>query len=240
MTKRMGTVDPRLRDDPGLRIALAGRILEAAGCASGVGGQISVRDPGGVGFWAAAFEHLDRIDPTRVAHLDDSLQLLEGHVRLAPALRSHALVYRRRPDVDAVIHLHSHHVAVLSCTSELVGMFHVSAVLFDGEQVLHVDDSIRPHTAVVDTLGDAKVAIMKNHGALVVSDSLEHAVVEAITLESCARIHLDARRHGGSEIAPLEVEAGKKNFRPHHLEHTWDAWCGRMLDGWPAPDEEQR
>jgi hypothetical protein len=42
--------DPRLSEDPGLRVAIAGRVLSAAGCASGVGGQISMRDPAGEGF----------------------------------------------------------------------------------------------------------------------------------------------------------------------------------------------
>jgi L-fuculose-phosphate aldolase len=184
----------------------------------------------------SAFEHLDRIDPSTVAHLDPDLRVLDGRVRLPAALRSHSLVYERRPDVHAVIHLHSHHVAVLSATAGIVGMYHVAAVRFAGEQVLHVDDGSRPHTAVVDTLGDARVAIMKNHGALLVSESLEDAVVDAITLESCARIHLDAQLHGASEIAPAEVEAGRQNFVPHHLEHTWQAWLARVLAGWPELD----
>jgi L-fuculose-phosphate aldolase len=220
-------LDPTVLADPRTMVAIAGRILDREGCAPGVGGQISVRDPAGRGFHVAGFELLGRIDPSQVALVDDDLQVLAGTIRLAPALRAHARLYRERPDVGAVVHLHSHHVAVLSSTGTTVGNYHVSSVLFSGEQVVHVDDGSAPHSSVVDTLGDRRVAIMRNHGALVASDSIEHAVVEAVTLETCARLHLDCAAAGGAELHPDEVEAGRRNFRPHHLEHTWQAMLER-------------
>jgi L-fuculose-phosphate aldolase len=213
--------------DPRYQVAIAGRILDREGCAPGVGGQISVRDPAGRGFYVAGFELLGSIDPERVALVDGDLQVLAGAIRLAPALRAHARLYRERADVGAVIHLHSHHVAVVSSTGSTVGNYHVSSVLFAGEQVVHVDDGSAPHSSVVDTLGGRRVAIMRNHGALLASDSIEHAVVEAVTLETCARLHLDCTAAGGSELHPDEVEAGRRNFRPHHLEHTWQAMLER-------------
>ncbi len=198
---------------------------------------MSVRDPGGHGFHAVAFQHLDRVDPTRVAHVSPDLTVLAGAVRLAPALRTHALLYEQRADVHAVVHLHSRHVAALSTTARPVGMYHVSSVLFLDEQVVHEDDGTRPHTAVVETLGPHRVAWMKNHGALLASQSLEQAVVEAITLEECAAIHLMAEAAGGTEIARAELDAGRRNFRPHHLTHTWEACLERTLDEWPELDD---
>jgi L-fuculose-phosphate aldolase len=228
-------VDPAVvAEDLPRRLAVAGRILDDEGCAPGVGGQISARDPLGRGFFAIGFDLLGRVRPEQVALLDDELRLLRGELRLPAAMGTHAAVYRRRPDVHAVVHLHSPNVAALSATGRLLGMHHVSAVLFAGEQVRHVDDGTRPHSAVVDTLGDRRVAIMANHGALLVAASLERAVVEAVTLEFCAGLQLACEAAGGAtEIAPAEVEAGRRNFVPHHLAHTWAALEARALDGRP-------
>ncbi len=229
----MTSIPPTEDLDQRILVALAGRILEREGCAPGVGGQISVRDRRGRGFHVAGFELLGRIDPARVALVDGGLRVQEGEIRLAPALGAHARLYAERPDVHAVLHLHSHHVSVLSSTGSTVGDYHVSAALFSGEQVVHADDGTAPHSSVVDTLGDARVAIVRNHGAIVASDSLEHAVVEAVTLECCARIHLECVAAGGAEMHPAEVEAGRRSFRPHYLEHMWEALAGRALDGEP-------
>lgn len=125
---------------------------------------------------------------------------------LAPALRMHALLYARRPDVNAIVHLHSHHVTVLSSLGTGLGMYGVAAVLFLDEQVLYADDGVKPHVSVVEELGEGRVAWMKNHGALIASQSLEQAVVEAVTLEIAARLHLDCVAHGGTEIVRAEAE----------------------------------
>lgn len=220
-------------DDPRFQLAVAGRILAREGCRSDVGGQISVRADGDAGFHAVGFDHFDRVDPAEVALIGWDLEVLAGSIRLPAALGTHALLYRRRPDVHAIVHLHSHHVAVLSTTRSTVGMFHVASVLFADQQVVHVDDGSAPHSAVVDTLGDRRVAIMANHGALLASDCLEHAVVEAVALEACARVHLDAVAAGGVEIPRAEVEAGVRNFRPHYLSHMWQANYERTRDECP-------
>ena len=192
-----------------------------------------MRDPDGRGFHVAGFELLGRIDPERVALVSEDLDVLAGEIRLAPALTAHARLYRERRDVDAVVHLHSHHIAVLSSTGSVVGDYHVSAALFTGSQVLHTDDGRSPHSAVVDTLGKAKVAIMQNHGALIASGSIQHAVVEAITLESCARIHLECVAAGGRELHADEMAAARRNFRPYYLAHMWEALLDRTRSECP-------
>jgi ribulose-5-phosphate 4-epimerase/fuculose-1-phosphate aldolase len=86
---------------------------------------------------------------------------------------------------------------------------------------------------VAETLGDGRVVLMRNHGALIASQSLPDAVVEAVTLERCARIHLLARAASGREIVPAEVAAGRRNFRPHYLRQMWEANVARVLAAEP-------
>jgi L-fuculose-phosphate aldolase len=220
--------------DPRALVTIGRRILHREGCDSNVGGQVTLRSSDGRGFWATGFDYFDQGGPDDVALLGWELEVVEGDFPLAPAMGAHLAVYQRRPDVQAVVHIHSPHVVALSSTGEAVGHYDITAVCFTGEQAVHEDDGIRPHSSVAESLGDARVVLMRNHGALIASQSLPDAVIEAVTLERCARIHLLAKAAGGREILPAEVEAGRRNFRPHYLRNMWDANLARTLRADPS------
>jgi L-fuculose-phosphate aldolase len=229
-------------DDPRFLVAAAARILSREGCASNVGGQVSVRAEGGAGaFWVFGYEYFDQATPDRVALIDQDLQVIEGRFKLPAAMGTLARIYSERPDVNAIVHLHSHYVTVLSGTGRPVGMYDISAVLFHDDQATYADDGRKPHHSVVDALGDRRVVLIKNHGAIVASESLRRATVEAVTLEESARIHLESESAGASEIAPDEVARGKGAYRLLYLEHMWEAnWerlSGSDPDLWSLLDE---
>ena len=210
------------------RIAAGRRMLYREGCDSNVSGHVSARAPEGDGFWVTGFEYFDETMPANVAKLDFDLRGIIGEHELSPAVNFHSLIYQHRPDVNAIVHLHSRYISVLSSTATAVGMYNVAAVLFHDEQVVYFDDGHKPHTDVVDELGDRRVAIIKNHGAIIASDTIEHAVVEAITLELCARYHLECVAAGGTEILEDEVIGGKAMYRKYFLEQMWRANYRRM------------
>ena len=224
---------PENNDSLPYRVALGAHVLAGEGCASNVGGQLSARDRDGVGFWCIAFEYFDQARPDDVALVDWEFDVRAGRVRLAPALRTHAAIYARRPDVEAIVHLHSHYVTALSSTGGPLGMYGVSAVLFHGEQMFYADDGHKPHSSVAEELGEHRVAWMKNHGAIIASQSLEQAVVEAVTLEACARLHLDCVALGGTELSPAEIDDGRARYRPHFLQHMWEANAARAIERRP-------
>jgi L-fuculose-phosphate aldolase len=217
-------------DDVRFRIAAGRRILYREGCDSNVGGHVSARAEEGDGFWVTGFEYLDQTLPADVAKLDFDLNPLVGAHELSPAVNFHSLIYQRRPDVNAIVHVHSHHVSVLSSIEgQTVGMYNVVSVLFHEEQATYLDDGVKAHTDVVDALGpDKHVVLMKNHGAIVASDSVENAVIEAITLETAARYHLECVAAGGTEILEAEVRGGKAMYRRHYLPQMWRANLARI------------
>ena len=217
-------------DEPEVRfrIAAARRILYREGCDSNVGGHVSARAAGAGTFWVTGFEYFDQTTPQGVALLDTDLRTLLGSLAMSPAVNFHARIYQERPDVGAIVHLHSHYVSVLSSTMQPVGMYNVAAVLFHDEQAVYLDDGLKPHLAVVDALADKRVVLMKNHGAIIASDTLENATIEAITLEACARYHLECVAAGGTEICEAEVLAGKAMYRKHFLPQMWAANLARL------------
>lgn len=218
-------------NDLRFRIAAGRRMLYRHGCDSNVGGHVSGRvadTDGDDTFWVTGFEYLDQTLPDGLARLDLELNAVEGQHELSPAVNFHALIYQLRPDVGAIVHLHSHHISVLSSIEQPVGMYNVAAVLFHEEQVLYADDGRKAHTQVAHDLGDKRVALLKNHGAIVASDTLEHAVIEAMTLEKCAQYHLECVAAGGTEIALDEVIGGKAMYRKHYLGQMWRANYQRL------------
>jgi L-fuculose-phosphate aldolase len=210
------------------RIAAGRRMLYREACDSNVSGHVSARAEENDGFWVTGFEYFDETTPDGIAKLDFDLNVVEGAHAMSPAVNFHALIYRLRPDVEAIVHLHSHYISVLSSLDTTVGMYNVAAVLFLDEQITYFDDGHKPHTQVAHDLGDKRVALMKNHGAIIASDSIEHAVIEAMTLEKCARFHLECVAAGGTEILHDEVVGGKAMYRKHYLQQMWDANYRRL------------
>jgi L-fuculose-phosphate aldolase len=217
--------------DPRFRVAAARRILARGGCESTVAGHVSLRADGDDGFWVSPFEYFDETTPDSVVKSSFDLELLEGSWQPSPAIAFHAALYRGRPDVRSVIHTHSHWVSLFVTKSRPVGMYNVASVLFHDEQVLFEDDGTKPPVEghrLVDALGDRSVILVKNHGAIVVADSLEKATILALVLEQAARYHIEAEAIGGTEFPLPEVVRGKASYHRHYLPQMWEANFRRL------------
>jgi L-fuculose-phosphate aldolase len=218
-------------DDIRFRIAAARRILARNGCESRVAGHVSARADGEDAFWVSPFEYFDETLPDHVVKVSFDQELLEGSWEPSPAIRFHAAIYRARPDVRSVIHTHSHHVSVFVTTGRMIGMYNVVSVLFHDDQALHADDGSGPAVAparIAEHLGDKRVLLIKNHGAIVASQSLERATIEACMLEAAAQYHIEAEAIGGTEFPEAEVVRGREKYHKHFLPLMWDANLRRL------------
>ena len=215
----------------GFRLAAARRIMYRNGCDSTVAGHLSARAEGGEGFVMTPFEYFDETLPSSVSTLDWELNVLGSASETSPASSFHSSIYRRRDDVGAIAHIHSHWVSVLVSTDQFIGMYNVGATLFHEEQAEYVDDGSVPSVdgeRMADQLGDRTVLLMRNHGALIVADTIEHVAVLALMLEQSARYHLDCVAAGGSEIAETEARRVKGQYHKYFLDQMWTANLRRL------------
>jgi L-fuculose-phosphate aldolase len=231
-------------NDPRFKIAASRRILARNGCESAVAGHVSQRVPGEDAFWVSPFEYFDETLPDRVVKVSMDLDLLEGTWEPSPAIRFHAGFYRARPDVNSVIHTHSHAVSVFATTRRTIGMYNVVSVLFHEDQALYEDDGTHPPVdpdLMVEALGNKRVLLIKNHGAIICSQSLEDATIEALSLEVAAQYHLEAERIGGTEFPDVEAKRGHGKYHKYFLPQMWDANLRRLQrsdpDLWAYLDE---
>jgi L-fuculose-phosphate aldolase len=218
-------------NDIRFKIAASRRILARNDCESAVAGHVSARAEGEDAFWVSPFEYFDETLPDRVVKSSFDLQLLEGDWEPSPAIKFHAGIYRARPDVNSVIHTHSHYVSVLATTYQTVGMYNVASVLFFEDQALYEDDGTHPPVdpqLMAEALGARRVLLIKNHGAVIASQSLENATVEALVLEQAARYHIEAKAIGGTEFPDVEARRGREAYHKYFLPNMWEANLRRL------------
>ncbi|MFI9507620.1 aldolase [Nocardia sp. NPDC052566] len=200
------------------KIALTCRILFAAGHDSGLAGQITARAelPGtyytqrlGLGF--------DEITDLNLVHVDEDLNVLDGHGMANPANRFHSWIYRARPDVNCIVHTHPLHVAALSMLETPLAVSQMDTTpLYDDCAFLELWPGVPVGNEEGETisaaLGDKRALLLSHHGQLVACSSVEEACVMALLFERAARLQL------------LAMAAGTVKSLPHDLAseaHDW-------------------
>lgn len=151
-----------------------------------------------------------------VVHLPSGRTIESRH---APSyeLPMHRVIYASRPDVSAIVHTHAPFVTTLSVLRKpLPPVIDEMMVWFGG--TVEVSDYAFTGTEdvgrnVVRALGDRTAAILANHGNVCLAATLDRALHIAITMESCARVYVEALRVGKPVELPAEaVRAGRRLF----------------------------
>ena len=133
--------------------------------------------------------------------------------------------------MNSVIHTHSHYVSIFATTRRMIGMYNVVSVLFHEDQALYEDDGTHPPVdpeLMCAALGDRRVLLIKNHGAIIVSQSLENATIEACMLEVAAEYQMEAEAIGGTEFPDVEARRARVKYHKYFLPQMWDANFRRL------------
>lgn len=112
---------------------------------------------------------------------------------------AHSAIYQKREDINSVAHTHSLYLRALSITETplLPVSFEVMKVSYEPEkigfykEIWHLSD-VYPKACfdVADLLGQNRVVILKAHGAMVASKSIEETTAVAINLEEAAKLQM--------------------------------------------------
>jgi len=128
-------------------------------------------------------------------------------------LPMHLVIYRERPDVQAIVHTHAPFVTTLSVLRRPLPPVIDEMLVYFGGEVAVADYAFTGTEEVghnvVRALGDRSGVILANHGNVCVGRSLAEALHVAVTMEACARVYVQALAIG--EPMPLPesaVEAG--------------------------------
>lgn len=149
----------------------------------------------------------------------------------------HGEIYRRRPDVQAVVHSHSHAIVPLSVVKgvRLRALFHMAGFVGQGAPVFEIRETggeatdllisnRRLGAALAETFDASDIVLMRGHGSTVVGGSLQQVVYRAVYAEINARYQLEATRLG--EVVYLtegESQAAVRNVEAQ-VQRPWDLW----------------
>jgi len=214
-------------------LAAACRILAAEGHESGLAGQVTARGDKKGTWWTLEFGYgFEEASVERMVLVDEDLKPLSGG-RPNPGVRFHIWIYRKRPDVNAIIHTHAPYASALSCTSSSLKTIHMDSAMLHGcahlaewPGVPVADDEGRIISAA---LGKSKTILLANHGLLTTGTYVEEAAYLAVFFERAARMQLRAMAAGGfKEVKPdLAAEAHDFLLQPAIVRGTFAYWSRR-------------
>jgi len=234
-------------------LVAANRILYRQGVVDGFG-HVSVRHPTRPDrFLLSAAKAPGRVTAEDIMELDLEGKPIDGRDRPLYSERFiHSEVYKARSDVNAVIHSHSPTVIPFSVTQVPLRPVHNTASFLAPEVPVFemrkaagmtnnlVTDGARGK-ALVETLGDRPVALLRGHGNVVVGPDLRRTVSRAIYTEVNARMLLQAMMLGGpiTFIDPEEnrlIESGRgTQISGHNVDRTWQMWLEEASRGTGEP-----
>ena len=159
------------------KIALSCNIIAAEGHSETLAGQITVRQDDGTFLTTPLARGFDELSADDIIRIDDQLQVLEGRGVPNPAIRFHLWVYKRRPDVNCIIHTHPPFVSTLSMTGQPLEVAHMDATPFHDDCAFLAEWPGLPiaddEGDIISTaLGNKRSILLVNHGFLAATASV--------------------------------------------------------------------
>jgi L-fuculose-phosphate aldolase len=220
-------------------------------------GQISARRLRSDLYWIrAAARGFDEIADDDFVLVDRQGTKLAGKGAVPPEWPIHSEVYRLRSDVGSIVHTHPPGAVAFSATGRPIRpVSHDGAFFATGVPIFSATTNtiIDTETAklLATQLGDAKGALLKNHGIVTVGGTVRDAVIAALLLERAAQVELQLGSTPNVSGSP-EKDIQDKNefiFGSVAMKTYWDYFCRRseraasgtqLRTGSPAPTEAIR
>lgn len=227
-------------------LVLANRVLAHEGVFDAFG-HISVRNPEN----PETFFISRAISPELVT-IDDMLELdFEGNVVGGnPAYKPfneraiHCAIYAARPDVMCVAHPHPHEIIPFASTDvPLRSIYHQDVTFYEGIPVfkdLPVEcgmliNNLPLARKLAEMLGHRRGILIRNHGVVVVGESIPRAVYSTVSLRDNAKMLLQTLAMGVEVhyLSPDEMETGTVNQFTKGISRTWNLWCTKAKEHYP-------
>jgi ribulose-5-phosphate 4-epimerase/fuculose-1-phosphate aldolase len=227
---------------PQAELALLCRVLFREGYDDHIAGHISFRQPDGnflINPWELAWDELTAAD---IITVDPSGAVVSGEWNVTPAISLHLAIHALRPEVDVILHNHSRFGTLWANRGEAPPIYDQTSAQVDGPIALLSEydgtvDQADQASSAARALGDAKWALLANHGVLVVAADIRQAHLRAITLEwRCRQAwYLDAAGAGTPMPPDIAAQTGAL-IDGNGFPFLWEAMARRELRAEPAID----
>lgn len=231
---------------PQQELALLCRTLHREGYDDYIAGHITVAQPDGsflVNPWELAWDELTAADIIRV---NAEGRVIEGSWNVTPAIGLHLAVHRNRHDLKVAIHNHPRFGSIWSAAGRIPPVYDQTAGQVEGDPVLYDEyagtvDGLSEAEAAAASLGDAKWAILRNHGVFIVAKDIRQAHLRAITLEHRCRLAWQVEALGGGQpVSDPETLKVAQMSDDIGFPFLWEAMARREIRHDPAVLDDDR
>jgi len=154
-------------------------------------GNVSARDPetGYIAIKPSGLRY-EELRPEHMVIVDLDGKRIDGNLKPSSDTSSHLYIYRHRTDVNGIVHTHSPYATAFAALGKPIPVYLTAMAdefggpvpcggfaLIGGEQIGHV---------VVDSIGDSRAVLLKNHGVFTIGPTAEAAVKAAVMVEDIA------------------------------------------------------
>ncbi|MCP1225360.1 L-fuculose-phosphate aldolase [Sebaldella sp. S0638] len=177
-----------------------GKLLVTKGLTTGTGGNISIFDkekkyfaisPSGIDYFETT--------PEDVVIMDLDGKVVEGIRKPSSEWMMHMIFYKKRDDVEAVVHTHSRFASTISCMRWEIPALHYY-VAFAGKTIPCAKYASYGTQELADNafdgMGEGKAALLANHGLITIGRSVKEAFLVAEMSEEMAEYYYRTKSIG--------------------------------------------
>ncbi|HOD28014.1 MAG TPA: class II aldolase/adducin family protein [Syntrophales bacterium] len=177
------------------------------GTLRGTGGNVSVRSGDDAFLITPSSLSYDEMTPEDLCLLDFDLNVRTGTRRPSVEAGLHAAVYRKRPEIRAIVHTHQPFASVFALTNRPVPALFDEVAFKLGEQVEVIPYALSGSPELAANVAarmdnHAHAYIIQNHGALLLGADLAEAWLNAELLEKACQVYACALSTG-APVSPL-------------------------------------
>jgi L-fuculose-phosphate aldolase len=216
------------------QVALMCRMLFREGWNEHIAGHITYRlDNGNVltNPWELAWDEVTAGD---ILTLDAGGNIIAGEWNTTPAIGLHLQMHKLRPEINVVIHNHAQWSGIWAGRHLAPPVYDQAGAYVDGPLPVYneydgtFEDEDRS-MAAAKALGDAKWALLANHGSLVVGRDLRQAHLRVITLEWRSKRAYEIELAGGGVALTEDQVAAIALPDANGFPFLWEAMARREL-----------
>jgi len=213
--------------DPRAAMIAACRELSRQGLTHGRSGNISLRIDAQRFFVTPTGMAYDALEPDDIALMDMHAQWL-GRRRPSSEWRFHRDILSFRPEINAIVHVHSPKATALACTGRGIPAFHYMVAVAGGADIrcapYHTFGTQELSEAAVAALNGRMACLLGNHGLIVLGADLPGALALTGAVESLAAQYCDALALGQVRILDdLEMSRVIEKFRTYGKQDAPDS-----------------
>ena len=197
------------------KLILTAQRMNIIGINHGSSGNVSVRDTDGFLITPSGRDY-ESLKPQEIARLHfaesstgttrngNPNQPSKPDPKPSSEWRIHRDIYLRRPELSAIVHVHSVSATALACLRQPIPAFHYMVAAAGGIDIRCADYATfgtqALSDAVVEALQDRRACLMANHGMIACGDDLKAALELAQEVEILASQYLLACQAGTPQL----------------------------------------